>query len=80
MLKRPLQCSCQTKLNVQIQTCKRDHCSAHIKCNVRPSSIISDSNLENLEHIKLQPNLPVCFLKQRVHFNKFRKGVVVIIY
>ena len=25
-----------------------------------PSSIISGSNWENLKHIKLQPNLPVC--------------------
>ena len=36
MLKRPLQCSCQTQLNVQIWTFKRDHCSVHIKSNIRP--------------------------------------------
>ena len=31
MLIRPLQCSCQTQLNVQIRTFKRDYCSAHIE-------------------------------------------------
>ena len=36
MLKRPLQCSCQTQLNVQIWTFKRDHCSVYIKRNIRP--------------------------------------------
>ena len=36
MLKRPLQCSCQTQLNVQIRIFKRDHCSVHIKRNFRP--------------------------------------------
>ena len=39
MLKRPLQCSCQTQLNVQIQTFKRDHCSVHI------SDAISDHEM-----------------------------------
>ena len=30
------------------------------------SSMISDSNWENLKHIELQPNLPVSLLKKRV--------------
>ena len=29
-----------------------------------PSSIISGSNWENLKHIELQPNLPVCLYKK----------------
>ena len=36
ILKRPLQCSCQTQLNVQIWTYERDYCSVHIKRNIRP--------------------------------------------
>ena len=35
MLKRPLQRSFQTQFNAQIQTFKRDHCSVHIKRNIR---------------------------------------------
>ena len=38
MLKRPLQCSCQTQLNVQIRTFKKDHCGVHIKRNIRPGN------------------------------------------
>ena len=30
MLKRLLQCLCQTQLNAQIRIFKRDHCSFHI--------------------------------------------------
>ena len=71
MLTRPLQCSCQIQLNVQIRIFKRDHCSVYIKRNIRPwnvvwvlklsmlSSIISGSNWENLKHIELQLNLPL---------------------
>ena len=36
ILKTRYQCSCQTQLNVQIWTFKRDHCSVHIKRNTRP--------------------------------------------
>ena len=68
MLKRPLQYSCQAQLNVQIRTLKREHCSVHIKRNIRssnelsiPSSIILGSYWENLQHIDLQPNLPVSY-------------------
>ena len=71
MSTRPLQCSCQIQLNVQIRIFKRDHCSVYIKRNIRPwnvvwvlklsmlSSIISGSNWENLKHIELQLNLPL---------------------
>ena len=36
MLKKSLQCSCQTQLNVRIRIFKRDHCSVHVKGNIRP--------------------------------------------
>ena len=35
-----------------------------------PSSIISDSNWENLKHIEFQPNLPICLYKRVYHVNK----------
>ena len=58
--KRPLQCSYQT----QYQTMK-----LVLKLSI-PSSIISGLNWENLKHIKLQPNLPVCLQKIELHLIK----------
>ena len=48
--KRPLQCSYETHYQAMKWV---------LKLSI-PSSIISGSNWENLKHIELQPNLPVC--------------------
>ena len=65
MLKRPLQCSCQ----MQYQTMK------WVLKLIIPSSIISGSNWENLKHIGLQPNLPVCLHKKSVYWQSIHASV-----
>ena len=76
MLKRPLQCSYQTQLNVQVRIFKRPlQCSYQTQYQTEkgvlkltiPSSTISGSNWENLRDIELQLNSSVC-LQKRVYY------------